>query len=446
MTLKDFMVSFLVNMAVLPAVTFCYAPVQKHLRFRRSRIFLTILAFCVVFSAVSAFLQAYVVGDFSFLTIAGVLIVFFAYHRTLTLHISQSTTIFVLTCAFSGFLGNFATLYDAFLRPDGRSADFELQYAVFVYVTFFAFYGIFFFPFAKFGSYVLDHLPQPHVWWAAALVCTIFFLFNMRMVVHQYSTLHTNKVGVAYITVMIMMFILLILLCVIFYYIVHALEEKAEAEDRNHIFEMQEKQYESLQRYLDASAKTRHDFRQTIYTLKELSAEKDYSAIDDYLSRYIEALPQKDTADYCRNHALNALINHYVRNAEENHIRTELQIALPEPLYVDIVDLCSIVGNILENAITACGVVPEDKRFIRLALSAEQGNELYLAVSNSFGGRLRQIGKRYFSTHKGGNGIGLVSIAATAARYGGTATFSHDSGVFYSDVMLVNRKNVASAT
>ena len=443
---QSFIISLLTFMVLLPAMLFCYAPAQKHLRIARSRVFMALPVICVVFSAVSAFTQVYVVGDYSILYLLGLMFVFFIYHKTLTLHISQSVTIFLMACAFSTFLSNFAIIYDAFLHPDGKLADFSPQACIFLFVAFFVFYGLAFFPAAKYGSYILEHLPQPRVWWAAALVAAIFFLFNLRMIVQRYSTLHTNRVGTAYITVMIMMFLLLILLCVIFYFIVNASAEKAETEDRNHILEMQEKQYESLQQYLDASAKTRHDFRQTIYTLKELSTEKDYPAIDDYLSRYIEALPQKETVDYCRNHALNALINHYVRMAKQANIRTELQINLPEALRVDSVDLCSIVGNILENAITACGSVPEKNRFIRLALSAEQGNELYLAVSNSFGGKLRQKGERYLSTRKGGNGIGLLSVAAIAERYGGTANFSHDQSVFFSDVMLVNRAPKATAT
>ena len=74
-----------------------------------------------------------------------------------------------------------------------------------------------------------------------------------------------------------------------------------------------------------------------------------------------------------------------------------------------------------------------------MVISEEQNKELYIAISNSFRGRLRKKGDHYLSTHKGGNGIGLISIAATAARYGGTADYSHDDAVFYSDVMLVNR-------
>lgn len=439
MTFRAFVLPFLTYMTLLPAIIFCYAPVRNHLRFSRSHVFAVLFTVSVMFSVVSAFAQVYVVNDFSALSLLSLLFVFLAYHKTLTLHISQSAAIFLMACAFSTFLSNFSIIYDAFLHPDGTLADFSPQACVFLFVSFFSFYTLAFFPVQKYGSYILDHLSQPHVWWAAALVSGIFYLFNLRMIVQNYSTLHTNKVGIAYIAVMVMMFLLLLLLCILFYFIVNALIKKSQAEDRNHIFEMQEKQYDALQQYLDNDAKARHDFRQTIYTLKELSSEKNLAAIDAYLSRYIEALPQNDTVNYCRDHALNALLNHYVRRAESRHIRVEIRIKLPETLYIDNVDLCSIVGNILENAIAACCGVAEERRFIRLTLSVEQGNELYIAVSNSFSGELRCKSGRYLSTRKGGSGIGLTSIAATAERCGGTANFSHDDGVFYSDVMLVNR-------
>lgn len=204
---------------------------------------------------------------------------------------------------------------------------------------------------------------------------------------------------------------------------------------------MQEKQYETLQSYIDADEKARHDFRQTLYALKELSTQKNYAAIDDYLKHYIDTLPQKETTDFCRKPALNALLNHYDHKAKKHDISTDIRIFLPKNLYIDVTDLCSIAGNILENAIIACLDIPENKRFIHLIMTLEQGDELYIALSNSYRGKLRKKKDRYLSTHKGGSGIGLISVTATAECYSGNANFSHDDNVFYSNIMLVNKPN-----
>ncbi|MBQ5484058.1 MAG: GHKL domain-containing protein [Lachnospiraceae bacterium] len=80
-----------------------------------------------------------------------------------------------------------------------------------------------------------------------------------------------------------------------------------------------------------------------------------------------------------------------------------------------------------------------------MIVSWENPQEIYIAIANSYCGPLRQIENRYLSTHKGGSGIGLLSVAATAARYDGTATFTHDGTIFYSDVVVKTRSRVLRA-
>lgn len=442
MTLQDYFTSLFSYLTMLPAAILCLAPVQGHFRFKRSHTFSAAAGLIALFSLVCSFAENQFSSDFNTLYLPLIVLLFFVYHRSLTLHISQSLSVYVLVVAFYSFLTNFAIMFDALRYPERLLTDFSLSASVFQFVIGVVFAVIAYYPMAKYWSFLIEHLHMVRIWMVSVLVSAIFFLFNLRMVVHRYSTLHTNLVGPAYITILFMMFSLFALLCVIFYFIVNALVKKAGIEDRNHILEMQEKQYESLQRYIDADTKARHDFRQTIYALTELAEEKDYPAIDEYLHRYRDTLPQKDTTDFCDDHAMNALLNHYQRRAESGEIRTDLKVMLPEMIHIDSIDLCSIVGNILENAITACLDIPKERRFIRMVISEEQNRELYIAISNSFSGKLKKKGDRYLSTHKGGNGIGLISIAATASRYDGTADFSHDDSVFYSDVMLVNRPTV----
>ena len=439
MSFSDVIIPLLFFPMISMVVIICYAPMKNHLRYKKKATILTISVICALLS-VATFISTVVFSkDFGIVNIIGIIVLFLIYHRSLTLHISQTSALFLLVCAFISFFANFAIIFDALNHPDGHLTDFSFQAFVFLMLLLVLFCGLSAFPLAKYGSYIFDNVYQPRVWWLAGLVAAIFYGFNLRMIVHQYSTLHTNKVGVAYITVMIVMFVLLILLCIIFYLIVNTLIQKSETDDKNRILEMQEKQYQALQSYLNADAKARHDFRQTIYTLTELSSEKDYQALDEYLRRYRDELPMKESVDYCADLALNALLNHYNRKAEAEGIRSEFKVSLPKNLYVDSIDLCSIVGNILENAVIACLNVPSEKRFIRLVISGEQNNEIYIALSNSFDGNVRQVKDRYLSTHKGGSGIGLISVAATAAEYGGTADFSHDDEVFYSNIMFLNR-------
>ena len=372
MTFWEFLLDLLPYTIIIPAILLCYAPAKNHFRYDRSKTVTLIVGFAVSLCVLAGLSTTLVFKDWSIMYTVSLLLLFIVYHKSLLLHISQSVSIFVLVCTFNSFINNYAIIFDALRHPTGKLADFSLEAYLFQAGLSILFCILASYPMARYGSYLVDNLQQPRIWWISAVVSSLFYIFNQRMVIHRYDTLHTNSVGIAYITVMIMMFFLLILLCIIFYYIVNALIEKARTEDNNRIMSMQERHYEALQQYIDSDSRARHDFRQAIYTLSEFSSRKDYESIDDYLHKYIETLPQKETVDYCSNSALNALINHYARMASARDIEFHAKVMLPTDLNIRANDLCSIVGNILENAIKACSDPDLDKRIIRLVISSEQ--------------------------------------------------------------------------
>ena len=99
-------------------------------------------------------------------------------------------------------------------------------------------------------------------------------------------------------------------------------------------------------------------------------------------------------------------------------------------------DLCGIVGNILENAITACQKMPEGQRWIQLTALTKNDSKLFIVATNSFDGKVRMKDGQFLSTKRSGQGIGLASILSTAERCGGSAQFSCQGQEFYSDIAL----------
>jgi sensor histidine kinase regulating citrate/malate metabolism len=108
---------------------------------------------------------------------------------------------------------------------------------------------------------------------------------------------------------------------------------------------------------------------------------------------------------------------------------------LPESIGISDVDLCTILGNILENAVSACSESHMGKHFIHLSIKADGDNQLVISSVNSFFGQLNMEGENYLPTH-GGTGIGLVSIRTTAERLGGSAEFNHSKMEFHTEVKL----------
>ena len=70
-------------------------------------------------------------------------------------------------------------------------------------------------------------------------------------------------------------------------------------------------------------------------------------------------MPKNDIIRYCDNNAVNALLNYYRNTAEENGIKCTFEIDIPGELTVKNPELCSMFGNILDNAVIACSEAPE---------------------------------------------------------------------------------------
>ena len=208
----------------------------------------------------------------------------------------------------------------------------------------------------------------------------------------------------------------------------------AKIRDQNSILEMQESQFQSQQKYIKESERVRHDFRHSILTLTELYDTGDTQALGEYLHQFAEEIPVNEYTAFCRNTALNALLNYYVHIAQQNKIDLTLRVNLLNALPISDVELCNMVGNILENAVAACQEA--EKKRIHLTILADDSAQLYIVAVNSFNGIVRQRDGRYLSTKQKRDGVGLSSITATAERHGGITQFFHKGNEFFSNVAI----------
>ena len=173
------------------------------------------------------------------------------------------------------------------------------------------------------------HLNQ--VWYITVPVSGIFLIYNLILIPHNYQTLYTNHVFRFFWGSLFLLLLLLLLLCVLFYFIVSGLVSTAQTEERNRILEMQERQYAAQQKYMEDTAKVRHDFRQTIRTLSRLAETKDYETLDAYLRQFARSFPLNDVVHFCKNNAVNALLNYYAHAATRSNIELENRSAGTAP-------------------------------------------------------------------------------------------------------------------
>lgn len=139
---------------------------------------------------------------------------------------------------------------------------------------------------------------------------------------------------------------------------------------------------------------------------------------------------------YTKNNALNAILNFYATEAKNEEIDVSFSIDIDKWQMLSDVELCTITGNLLENAIDAAKNAEDKERFIELTMTTRGGCWLYIVETNGFDGNIKMKSGEYYSSKRNGRGLGIASIKSTVEKYGGKTEFSHQGHEFYVNIAI----------
>lgn len=168
----------------------------------------------------------------------------------------------------------------------------------------------------------------------------------------------------------------------------------------------------------------RHDMRHHLTALEGMLAEGRYQEAASYLKRYGAKAELTEGAPLCENYVADVIARHYQVKAAALGIQTDFLLSLPQTCGVADSDLCVVLGNLLENAVNACGAAAGEK-FIRVRVKAE-GEEVLIAIDNACGEK----------DPSGGAGLGIPSVKAVARAYGGMTQLARKGNMFEASVLL----------
>lgn len=196
--------------------------------------------------------------------------------------------------------------------------------------------------------------------------------------------------------------------------------------------EILQKYYAEVENMYSKMRGWRHDYRHHIQAMKVHAAHGEYQEIDKYLDMLDDDLTNVETVIKTGNKMADAILNSKLSLAAQRNIQVKADAKIPVSLSVSELDMCIIIGNLLDNAIEACMELPPDKRLIRIYMEMK-GNYLYLALTNTAGGKKKQS----FHTTKGeGHGYGIARADAIVKKYGGYITRASEDEAFSTEVLL----------
>ena len=437
MTTTEYIYTAFSYAILIPGAIMCLVPVRKHLHIPFKRLSLFLFPGLIVYSLLMPFAEYHLTminpHALFFITVA---LCFIAYCIAVDLEKIKLLYLTMTTMAVLSFGGLASYMINAYILNHSLKSPFYDTGIILQWVTTIIIMCLTLFPlFSKNIIWTLEYYHTKSVWNIIWTIPALVTFCNYTMIPADSKNATVGRIFSLYLLVDFTLLLFFLLFQLMFYLIVKTLIKKSEHEKRTQLLQMQSSQYQLLLNQLKQTSKLRHDFRHTAHTLLALAREHDTDKILKYLEEYDQELSSYSPRLFCKNSAVNAILTYYSGIAAHQDIQTDWHIDLPEQIGVSDIDLCSILGNLLENTIQGC-LTTASHRFINLSVDITKNGELYIISVNSFNGDVKKNDRKYLSTKKDGNGIGLLSISVTAEKYSGVANFYHSGMEFYSEIML----------
>lgn len=271
---------------------------------------------------------------------------------------------------------------------------------------------------------------QQYVLFYIGILCTYLMISALQLLSKgDLSQRVINICGLA-ISVACIAFILLILWQGIVVY--REIQYKERCEINEEYLELQAEHYRQLMAQDKKMSKFRHDMSSHINMLMYYCENEKYQLLEDYLFKVVKESAIHDVAVYTRNRSVDAVIAPLAQLAQEKNIVMEWKGILPEEIKVSIYDLCTILSNLLKNAIEACEKIPEgQERKIQTKVGSYNG-QIYLTIRNTVANEVVITNQKLRTSKKDkeNHGIGSQNVKEAVEKYDGIIVYEYENGWF----------------
>jgi hypothetical protein len=218
-------------------------------------------------------------------------------------------------------------------------------------------------------------------------------------------------------------------------------KRKVSLEKANLQLLIKQSEYEmtALQEAQKMSAVYRHDMRHHLSLIGGYLADGDKQKAVDYIRLAQADIEEITPKCYSQNNTVNLILSSFAAKAKANKVILAVDTDLPTSLDLPATELCTLLSNGLENAITAAAqVMDEQLRTVRVSCKTHKGN-LLIFIENNFTGEVTTE-NGLPQSHRQGHGFGVRSMVMIAEKYNGYCSFVAKDKIFTLKVVLPLRR------
>lgn len=217
----------------------------------------------------------------------------------------------------------------------------------------------------------------------------------------------------------------------IFKYIVKTKENEIRMETSAKQLEREKHYYSELYERQTAADKEMHDLKNKFYAIQSLMQEDVQSAIAE-MDSITNILNAQRKLKCVGNVGIDALLNSKISLAKHKGVQIHITSTLSDLIGIDTIDMCLILGNILDNAIEATEPLPAQKN---IDLTIQQNlNCIYIIAVNDTNGQAQYLKtSKKDSAH---HGYGLKNIRSIVEKYNGFIDIDNKDNKFKISIVL----------
>jgi len=213
------------------------------------------------------------------------------------------------------------------------------------------------------------------------------------------------------------------------------IESALHSQEREYYFT----QCQLMQESVDKMKAYRHDVKLHLAALKDFTVNNKTEEATTYLNSLLGSINESDIYSDTGNIAFDSIINFKLKDVLQDNINLQVKIFVPPQLNIEVADVVTILGNLLDNAFDAVHKVKD--KTIKLTVETSKGN-LFIKVDNTFDGIIKYEddgnGKKNIATRKSGDihGYGLKNVFKSVEKYNGHVDITHEDNVFSVAILM----------
>lgn len=192
---------------------------------------------------------------------------------------------------------------------------------------------------------------------------------------------------------------------------------------------MQEKYYENMLLREDETRRYRHDMQNHLFCLQGLASHGDYEALKNYIDDMQKKMQFVSGRIYNTGNKVIDVLTNYHLSMLDAEVEVYVRNRFNNPINIEDMKLCTIYGNLLQNAVEEVMRNEGEGRYIEIIF--RQGtNTSQFIIKNTYTGTDNVEWSRTKKKDVVNHGYGLKNVQRALEAVGGTIDINSADGVF----------------